>query len=93
MPLISMYCQEIVTKYPQKINLLEFHLEICPLESDNFIIPSEDCFDKCFAKGDISDIYEIARAFLKLELLNGVPSRVFTFGDISYKVNNLLVEM
>ena len=93
MPLISMYCQEIVTKYPQKINLLEFHLEICPLESDNFIIPSEDCFDKCFAKGDISDIYEIARAFLKLELLNGVPSRVFTFGDISYKVNNLLEEM
>lgn len=92
-PLININCQEIVKNYSANINLVEFHLEICPLGNNDFIVPLENCFRKSFVEDDISDIYEVARAILKLQLLNGIPSRVFTFGNFSNKVNVLLEEM
>ncbi|KAH0789902.1 Sec1 family protein [Histomonas meleagridis] len=91
-PRISTLCQEIVERSGIKLQLLEYHLEIIPLDSFNFIVPSPKCFSHCFVEDDISDVYTIARSLLKLELINGVPSRVFTAGDISSRVYTLVEE-
>lgn len=71
----------------------ELHLEIMPLESDFFLIPSPQAFRRCFVENDISDVYTIAHSLLKLQLLAGAPTRTFVAGSISTRVNKLLKDL
>ena len=91
-PRITTLCQEIVEHSGIKLQLLEYHLEIIPLDNFSFIVPCANCFTRCFVDNDITDVYTIARSLLKLELINGVPSRVSTAGAMSERVYTLVEE-
>jgi hypothetical protein len=74
----------------EKLNLVELHLDLLPLESWAFIVPCPRCFARCFIDNDLTDVYTIARSLCKLEIVLGAPRRVFTVGSIAESVYDLL---
>ena len=93
-PRMSPQCKEIYDKYQnQGIIYKELSIEIVGLSQDEFLIPLPIAFTNSFCDLDISDVYPMARALLKLQLINGKPSRVFTAGVTSQRVNTLMNEL
>jgi len=75
------------------ISVQELHIEVLQLDSYSFLVPSEHSFCRSFVEDDITDVYSIARSLLKLQLINGEPSRTFTLGSISERVFQLTSEL
>lgn len=91
-PRYSPSCQSTFEKIPnhEDIHITEFHAEIIPIAPDKFIVPVPLAYNNCFCEADISDVYTISRALLRLTLIHGFPSRVFTAGTISRRVYELM---
>lgn len=90
-PFISTSCEFIVDEFKDlQINLIELHVEIMKMEKYSFLVPSPDCFARCYVNDDVNDVYTIARALTKLQVMNGCPQRVFLAGDMSMKVYEML---
>ncbi|KAK8860570.1 Vacuolar protein-sorting-associated protein 33 [Tritrichomonas musculus] len=90
-PRITTLVQEEIDRSGIRLNhVFEYHLDIIPLENYFFIIPCPKCFERCFVEDDITDVYTIARALLRLQIFTGSPRRTFIAGEIASRVNILL---
>lgn len=90
-PRITTLVQEEIDKSGVKLShIFEYHLDIIPLEKYFFIIPCPNCFQRCFVEDDISDVYTIARALLRLQIFTGCPVRTFIVGEVASRVQILL---
>ena len=90
-PRVTTLCQETVERaHLKKLTLMELHVDVVPLESYMFVVPAPYCFRRCFIEGDITDIYTISRSLLKLQLIKGVPTRIFTAGAMATRVYELM---
>lgn len=94
-PRYSPSCQQVFEKLPnhEEIHIVEIHAEIIPIAANKFIIPIPLAYNNCFCEADISDVYTISRALLRLTLIHGFPSRVFTAGTISRRVFELMQDL
>jgi hypothetical protein len=91
-PRKSTICQSLVDRSGVNVNVLEWRADILPLANDFFLVPSPNCFRKCFVEDDITDIYSIARALAKVTVVHGRPARVFTAGAMAGRVNEVLTQ-
>ncbi|KAH0788918.1 Sec1 family protein [Histomonas meleagridis] len=89
-PCISIACQSIVKEHNLNATIMEFPVEILPTENYSFLTPAEDCFKRCFAQDDVTDVSTISRALLKLQTISGLPQRTFIAGNISMMVYEML---
>jgi hypothetical protein len=89
-PRVTTLCQELVEQSGVRINLIDFHLDIVPIDRYCFLVPAFQCFSRCFIESDITDLYSIARSLAKFQMIHGRPNRVFTCGSMSSRVYELL---
>ncbi|OHS95611.1 Sec1 family protein [Tritrichomonas foetus] len=92
-PRLTTLCQEAIDRSGLKVHVLEYHLEIIPLEKYCFVVPSPKCFMRCFVQDDINDVYTIASSLLKLTLLTGKPDKIYAAGNVSCRVLALLEQL
>jgi len=94
-PEVSPESQFIFENHPSSkdIKLLTYQIEIVPLGNEHFVVPLPHTFINYFCDSDISDVYPIAHALLKLQVVSGKPSRVFVAGSASSRVNSLMNEL
>ena len=96
MPRFGPICQtafENSTLKNQTFHVSELHIEVIPLAENQFIVPLKLAYTNLYCDFDMSDIYSIARALLKVQLINGRCSRVFVAGSVAHKVYSLMNEM
>jgi hypothetical protein len=89
-PRVTTLCQELVDQCGHRISVADFHLDVVALDRSTFIIPTFKCFRRCFIESDITDIYSIARALTKIQMIHGRPNRVFTAGSMASRVYELV---
>lgn len=76
-----------------QIKVQEFHADICQLDNSRFLVNAPHCFRRVFVDNDIDDLTTIARCLVKIEILNGVFPKYYTFGIQSGRVAHILNEM
>lgn len=89
-PRLTTVCQTRIDQSGLKIHVIEYPLEIVPLEDYCFVVPSPLSFVRCFVNNDINDVYTIANSLLKIHLFTGCPQKVLACGQISCRVSELL---
>lgn len=90
-PFVNTAVQFAVDEFADlRITLHELHVEIMRLESYSFLVPSPECFARCFVCDDVTDVYTVARALTKLQTTRGRPQRVFVAGDTSMRIHEML---
>lgn len=75
------------------IKVTEFHADLMCFENYEFLVPVPNCFRRIFAENNIDDLTTIARALVKIEMLNGVFQKIHTIGPMAARVKHILQEM
>ena len=94
-PRLSPICKLVFdnSELHEGVDIKECQFDIVQITAKNFIVPLKSAYSHLYCESDISDVYTIARALLKFQLINGKCAQVFTAGNISNMVIGLMTEM
>ncbi|KAH0795850.1 Sec1 family protein [Histomonas meleagridis] len=76
-----------------EIMIIEFHADLIAIENYEFLVPTPHCFRHVFAEKKIEDLRTISRALVKIEAINGIFPKIYTFGPMSSRVKHIMNEM
>ena len=94
-PKYGIFCQNFIEQKSlnHKIKVYEFHLDIILLDSYSFLVPNQNTFRKLYINGDIDDLTSISRSLVKIEILNGIFPKIYSFGKYSHRIIDIIREM
>ncbi|EAY04600.1 Sec1 family protein [Trichomonas vaginalis G3] len=78
--------------FGDRLNIIEFHNDLLLLGEYLFLSNAPRCFKRIFIDGDIDDLTAVARTLTKIQIINGSFNAIYSYGDYSAKVKNILEE-
>jgi hypothetical protein len=94
-PRRSMICEKLLEEEGVygDVSIGEYHLDAIPLEEDVISLEVDDAFRQLFVQGDVSVLYDTAKAILKLQTIYGVVPRIVGKGAMAQKLLDTLMRM
>ena len=76
-------CKEALEKADvyNRIEILDLHFDLIPLEKDLLSMEMEDCFQKMHIDGDLSTYSYVVESIQRLELILGKIPNIFSIGN------------